>query len=127
MCKSQNDFGRRAEDFVAEALAQKGWRIVARNFRHIGCELDIVAERSETLAIVEVKHRHSPRHADPALLLPLRKRRALAHGARSFLARHPTPPYRNVRFDLVLVATDPGNKKPRLIAYWAGVFDESDL
>ena len=50
-------FASIAEEFVARYLIGCGYQIVARNARHIGFELDIVAWRKPDLVIVEVKLR----------------------------------------------------------------------
>lgn len=49
--------GREGEKRVAEYLKKKGYIIVKRNYRDRFGEIDIVAERDNTLAFVEVKTR----------------------------------------------------------------------
>ena len=58
--------GRLAEDDAAEWLAAQGYRLVERNHRNDGGELDVVAWDGDTLCFVEVKARASTLHG-PAL------------------------------------------------------------
>ena len=50
-------FGLRAERVAALWLLLKGYRILARQFRIAGGEIDIVARRGGVVAFVEVKAR----------------------------------------------------------------------
>ena len=54
--------GQWGEDLVAEDLRQKGWTIVATNFRCRMGELDIVARNERYLVFVEVKLRKNDRY-----------------------------------------------------------------
>jgi putative endonuclease len=110
-----------AEDLVVRALGAQGWRIVGRNFRHVGCELDVVAAKGGSLAIIEVKARPGAAVYAEQLerLLPESKRAALQRGAEQFLALRGLAPER-IRFDLALVFRDAcGNAQ---ISYFAHVF-----
>ena len=51
--------GRRGEDIAAACLAQKGYRILERNYRRMRCEVDIIAAQGDVLVFVEVKARSS--------------------------------------------------------------------
>ena len=96
-----------AEDLVAKALEKQGWTILARNFRYIGCELDIVARKCETLIIVEVKaRRRRPLTLQDALqLLPAPKRAALYRGSQIVTSRL-ADKSKTIRVDLALVYPD---------------------
>ncbi len=48
--------GKKAEEIVENILINKGWRILARNFRGPGFEVDLIAESNKILAAIEVKH-----------------------------------------------------------------------
>ena len=50
--------GRSAEDICARRLRERGWRILARNWRIRPGELDLIALAGSTLVIVEVKAHH---------------------------------------------------------------------
>lgn len=93
-----------AEHHVATALQQQGWRILARNFRHIGFELDLVASKHQTLIVVEVKaRRHRPdSERELSQLLPRKKREALLRGATAMSSRLESA-FNTIRIDLAIV------------------------
>ena len=53
-----NDFGKWGEDQAAKYLEDRGFEILARNWRHEHKEVDIIAQKDDTLYFVEVKTRH---------------------------------------------------------------------
>ena len=75
--------GVSAETYVCGVLIEQGWRILARNWRGGGGELDIVALRHGLLRIVEVKARTE---GDPLLAITPSKQRKLSAAAQAFLA-----------------------------------------
>ena len=50
--------GNRGEEAAVEWLRERGYYIVERNWRAGRYELDIIAQRWDTLHIIEVKTRH---------------------------------------------------------------------
>ena len=108
-----------AESLVAQALANQGWHILAKNFRIVGAELDIVAQKGGTVAVVEVKARvRKPNSmADLETLLPQRKKNALQRGGVCYLAKLPLNP-QCIRFDLAIVW---GKAPPYSIDYFVSV------
>jgi len=61
---SHNDFGKRGEKLAAELLLKKGYVILRRNYRYLKAEIDIIAQKGDILAVVEVKYRRSD-HLQP--------------------------------------------------------------
>jgi len=53
--KIANPIAVLGEDLACEYLAQKGYKIIERNFRKKYQEIDIIAIHTETLVFVEVK------------------------------------------------------------------------
>ena len=93
--------GLRAETRAALALQLKGWRILARRFRANGGEIDIIIQRGETIAFVEVKAR-ATRDAALAAITPVAQRR-IASAARLWQARFSERTTWVFRFDAVLI------------------------
>ncbi len=93
--------GRLAEAVAACWLRLKGYRILARGYRSPVGELDIVARRSRTLAIVEVKARD--RLSDAAVAIGERQQRRIARAALHFQAAHRSLAQCQIRFDALLI------------------------
>jgi putative endonuclease len=94
--------GQQAETLATRYLERRGYRIIGRNIKNRGGELDLVAIDRDTLVFIEVRSRGDARHGDPAATIGWRKRRRVARAARAYLARHPTM-LPNVRFDVVAI------------------------
>lgn len=94
--------GRSAETLAVLLLRLKGYRILARRLRSAAGEIDIVASRGRTVAVIEVKAR-ADRIAAIESVTP-RQRLRLMRAAMLFLATNPRHADADLRFDLVLVA-----------------------
>ena len=94
------DLGERGERAAAAFLRRRGWRILARRWRGLGGEIDIVAERDGLLALCEVKTRSDPRALEDPV--PYAQRARLVRAGEEFCARHPEHGRRGARIDLIL-------------------------
>lgn len=103
--------GQRGEWLAALALMAKGYRIVARNYRTRLGEIDLIARRGDTIAIVEVKARASEAAAHDAVGSEAQRR--IANAADLWLSRQPDAARLSLRFDIVAVM--PG-RWPRHVA-----------
>ncbi len=92
--------GREAESRAADYLARQGLRLVARNFRIRGGEIDLVCRDGDTLIFVEVRMRNRNDFGGAAASITASKRRHLILAARHYLASQPDRP---CRFDCVLI------------------------
>ncbi len=52
-----NDLGKLGEEFAVDYLQQQGYEILETNWVFDKAEIDIIAQKAETLAVVEVKTR----------------------------------------------------------------------
>jgi len=108
-----------AAEWVATAwLAGKGYRILSRQFRAHGGELDIVALTpfwtTRTIVFVEVRARGTVEQAFESVGAV--KRRRVQSAASQFCARKPKLGALPRRFDLVLLA--PGRLPHHMIDAW---------
>lgn len=91
--------GAAAEEEAARHLAGRGLRIVARNFRVRGGEIDIVCREGDTVVFVEVRARARADYGGAAASITPAKQARLILAARHWLQRHGERP---CRFDCVL-------------------------
>ena len=98
--------GQRAEQLASSFLIQQGYRILERNYRCRGGEIDLVAQDGEVLCFVEVRSRRSSTYGNPLETIGGRKRGRLIHAARHYLAVRARSD-REVRFDVVGIVYEP--------------------
>ncbi|MEJ8302523.1 YraN family protein [Saccharibacillus sacchari] len=98
----RKDKGRAAEEAAASYLEQAGWLIVERNWSCRSGELDIVAEKGETLLFVEVRSRSGIGYGMPAESIDGRKIQQVRRTAEVYLHRFGISD-RQIRFDAVAV------------------------
>jgi putative endonuclease len=94
--------GRRAERAALRHLRLRGLRLVARNYRTRGGEIDLIMRDGTTLVFVEVRLRSNARFGDGAASVGAVKQRRLTHAAQQFVAAHALSQTR-CRFDVVSV------------------------
>jgi putative endonuclease len=80
--------GAHGEDLACRYLEQAGCRILARNYRSRGGEVDIVARDGPTTAFVEVKERGSAGHGAGYEAVTSGKRNRIVAAARIYAATH---------------------------------------
>jgi putative endonuclease len=98
--------GRTAEERVAWHYRLRGYRVLARNARAGGVELDLIVRRGRRLVFVEVKQKSGPRYGDPLEAVDERKRDRLRRGAEAWRAAHPELARLEVGFELAAVRPD---------------------
>ena len=98
--------GREAEQQAAEQLERRGLRILARNYRVRGGEIDLICRDSQQLVFVEVRMRNRQDYGDAAASITYQKRQRIIFAARHFLLQHPEWGGHDCRFDCFLIAGD---------------------
>jgi putative endonuclease len=117
MSDARQRLGRTAEALVADSLQHRGMRIVARNARTsaVRGELDLIALDGPALVFVEVKALRASSVGGPerpAMAVGHRKRHKLRSLALAWLRDHDgsVPPHDTLRFDVVGVRIDSGDR-----------------
>jgi putative endonuclease len=100
--------GTLGEQAACDALEQQGYRIVHRNYRVRGGELDIVCEHGGTLVFCEVKTRTSAVFGLPEEAITADKRRRLRRLALEYMHRERRRTHGALRFDVISVAISDG-------------------
>ena len=95
--------GREAETRAAAYLQQRGLRLVERNFRVRGGEIDLIMRDGASLVFVEVRQRSSTGFGGAAASITAGKRRRIVLAARHYLLGRPPCA---CRFDCVLIEGD---------------------
>jgi putative endonuclease len=95
--------GRAAERRVAWHFRVRGYRILARNVRAGGVELDLIVRRGRRIVFVEVKAKQGPGYGDPLEAVDSRKRARLRRGAAAWLAANPEAGGLATGFEVVAV------------------------
>jgi putative endonuclease len=95
--------GRAAEGRVARHYRLRGYRILARNVRAGGVELDLIVRRGRRLVFVEVKAKEGAGYGDPLEAVDERKQARLRRGIEAWLAAHPRDAKLDVEFEIAAV------------------------
>jgi len=115
--------GAAGERCAAQYLARRGYRVVARNVRVAGVELDLVALRGGVCAFVEVKTRRGALGGAAEEAVDARKRARLVRGAYAWLHARRAAHLR-ARFDVIAVAARGGGGYE--LRHWPAAFDASE-
>lgn len=100
----RHQLGRCGEERALRWLREQGYRIVARNYRWHGGEIDLIARDGNSLAFIEVKTRTDERFGRPEEALTPEKRRRIIRAAQHYIAEH--HPELDLRFDVVTIVGD---------------------
>ena len=115
--RARGDLGERA---AVRYLRFRLYRILDRNYRAGGAEIDIVAKRRRTLIFVEVKTRRLAPGTETVLTSPAAavtrdKQEHIVRAAKIWLARHPSSDL-PVRFDVMEVLLDPKSVRDKVVS-----------
>jgi putative endonuclease len=116
----RRELGAQGEARAADYLEREGYRIVARNVRCNGVEVDLIASRGRLRVFVEVKTRRSRRFGRPEEAVDRAKQERLVRAAAAWMRSHPVPGGR-VRFDVI--AVEPDSRGQLAARHLPGAFD----
>ena len=96
-----NDFGKLAEELAESFLVEKNYKILAKNYRYLKAEVDIIAQFENQIVIVEVKARATDAFMLPQEAINKKKIRLIVSAANEFLETNNIE--LETRFDVISV------------------------
>ncbi len=118
-----NDFGKIAEDLAVDFLVRNQYKILARNFRYLKAEVDIIAEFDNQIIIVEVKARNTDTFLEPQEAVNKKKIRLLISAASYYIEENNIE--KEVRFDIISVL--PNKQKTLEIHHITDAFQSFEI
>ncbi|MBL7699933.1 MAG: YraN family protein [Chitinophagaceae bacterium] len=101
--------GKDGEQKAKEYLLLRGFDILFTNWKYKNVyEIDVIAEKNETVHFIEVKTRYSLKYGNPEDAVSLKKFRCLQKGAEAFQILYPR--VKKIQFDIVSVLILPGKE-----------------
>ena len=96
-----NELGKFGEELAVDFLQQKGYTILETNWTFQKAEIDIIAQKENTLAIVEVKTRSSIEFGLPQDFVKPKKIQLLVKAVNEYVTSNDLET--DVRFDIVAI------------------------
>ena len=112
-----NELGKIGEELAIDFLIKKGYKIRDKNWRYLKAEVDIVAQKEDTIVAVEVKTRSSDYFGDPQDFITKKKIKLLVMAMNEYVVSKDLDV--EVRFDIIAILQ---NKKAFKIEHLKDAF-----
>lgn len=96
-----NELGKKGEELAVSYLLKKGYDIVDRNFRFDKAEVDIICQKGDVLAIVEVKTRSTTDFGNPQEFVKPKQIQRLVKAVNEYVTVNNLDV--EVRFDIIAI------------------------
>jgi len=93
--------GNKGERLAAEFFQEKGWDVVARNYRYGKAEIDLIIQRDDWVIFIEVKTRSSTAFGEPEDFVDGLKINRIFDAAEEWIYANDW--HGHIRFDIVSV------------------------
>jgi putative endonuclease len=112
-----NELGKKGEQLAIEFLINNEYTILEKNYRYLKAEVDIIAQKDDTLIAVEVKTRTSAYFGNPQDFVNPKKIKLLTSAIDFYVTNNDLDV--EVRFDIIAIIT---NKKETKIEHLKDAF-----
>lgn len=112
-----NELGKKGEQLAIEFLIKNDYKILEKNYRYLKAEVDIIAQKGETLAVIEVKTRSSAFFGNPEEFVNSKKIKLLLSAIDNYVVEKDIDV--EVRFDIIAIII---NKKETKIEHLKNAF-----
>ncbi|MCB4798023.1 YraN family protein [Neotamlana laminarinivorans] len=96
-----NELGKKGEQLAVDFLIENNYQIVERNYRFDKAEVDIIANKNDVLAIIEVKTRSSNNFGNPEDFVKLKQIKNLVKAVNEYVTVNNLDV--EVRFDIIAI------------------------
>lgn len=108
------ELGRKGEDIALKYLTEKGYELIARNYRfkRFG-ELDLIMKDGKYIVFVEVRTKKNTIYGTPLETVDYAKRRQISKMAQLYFVKEKIPEDTFARFDVIGIVL-PDNAEPKI-------------
>jgi len=96
-----NTLGKDGEKLAVEFLEKHNYDILEKNYRYLKAEIDIIAQKGDTIIVVEVKTRSTPEFGDPQDFVKPKQIQLLVKAINHYVTKNDLDV--EVRFDIVAI------------------------
>lgn len=96
-----NELGKKGEQMAVDYLLKRGYYVLERNYRFDKAEVDIIAQKDNLLAIVEVKTRSTADFGNPQDFVKPKQIQRLVKAVNEYVMEHDLDV--EVRFDIIAI------------------------
>jgi len=96
-----NELGKKGEELALDYLKSKGYTIRDKNWRYQKAEVDIIAQKGNTLAVIEVKTRSTDYFGNPQDFINPKKIKLLVNAVNEYVTSKDLEV--DVRFDIIAI------------------------
>lgn len=101
-----NILGQKGEEIAERFLLQKGYRILAKNWRYKKLEIDIISLKDNLLISTEVKTRTTDFVENLNEIVTRKKQRFVIEATNAYMEEHEIE--QEVRFDIIFIVVNNG-------------------
>lgn len=112
-----NDLGKKGEQLAIDFLIKNDYKILEKNYRYLKAEVDIIAQKNDVLAAIEVKTRSSSYFGNPEEFVNPKKIKLLISAIDNYVVERDLDV--EVRFDIIAIIQ---NKKETKIEHLEDAF-----
>jgi putative endonuclease len=96
-----HNLGKKGEDLAADHLKKAGYRIVFRNWKWGKHEIDIIADKKDTIVFIEVKTRMDDYQIHPVTAVNSQKQKSIIYAADGYIQKFNIN--KESRFDIITI------------------------
>ena len=104
-----NALGKEGEKLAVDFLQKKGYDILEKNYRYLKAEIDIIAKKSDTIVVVEVKTRSTPDFGNPQDFVKPKQIQLLVKAIDYYVVKQDLDV--EVRFDIIAIIKNKSGTK----------------